>query len=155
MVKSSRKSGRPTNKSNLVLGKLRPSGSKANAAGYAKRHSKKVKTAHGLQSSDVYEYAPELTRRSKVKLDLDHDEAAEYGVGVDGDNDEERDELRARLIGENGENEMIDSGDDEEIDSDAAFEESDEDRFAGFFSSKVSLCTTFLSFYCNSFPSEE
>jgi hypothetical protein len=139
MVKANRTASRPPNKSKLGSGKPRPSGSKANAAGYAKRHSNKAKTAHGIQSSDVYEYAPELSRRSKVTLDLDHDEAAEYGVGIDGDNDEERDALRARLIGENGENEMIESGDDEEVDSDAAFEESDEDRFAGFFSSKVWL----------------
>ncbi|KAG6919847.1 hypothetical protein DXG01_015552 [Tephrocybe rancida] len=114
--------------------KPRPSNSKANAAGYAKRHSKKAKTLNGL-SSDVYEYAPEPTRRSKVALDLDREEAAEYGVGLDGDN-EAREELRARLIGENGDDEMIDSEDDEEIDSDAAFEESDEERFAGFFSAK-------------------
>ncbi|KAF9461892.1 Utp14 protein-domain-containing protein [Collybia nuda] len=135
MVKANRTSERPPAKSKLGSGKPRPSVSKANAAGYAKRHSKKAKTALG-QSSDVYEYTPDLSRRSKVKLDLDHDEAAEYGVGVDGDNGEEMDESRARLIGENGEDEMIDSGDDEEIDSDAAFEESDEERFAGFFSSK-------------------
>ncbi|KAG5644967.1 hypothetical protein DXG03_007339 [Asterophora parasitica] len=107
---------------------------KINAAGYAKRQSRKAKNINGL-SSDVYEYAPEATRRSKITLDLDHDEAAEYGVPLDGDN-EAREELRARLIGENGDDEMIDSGDDEEIDSDAAFEESDEERFAGFFSAK-------------------
>ncbi|KAG5724388.1 hypothetical protein E4T56_gene16087 [Termitomyces sp. T112] len=118
------------------LGKPRPSHSKANAAGYAQRHSKKAKALKGL-GSDVYEYAPEATRRSKVALDLDRDEAAEYGVGLDGDN-EAREELRARLIGENEDAEMIDSADDEEIDSDAAFEESDEERFAGFFSIKKS-----------------
>ena len=41
---------------------------------------------------------------------------------------------------------MIDSGDDEDIDSDAAFEESDEDRFAGFFPRKVGICYHFR--YC-------
>ncbi|KAG6840084.1 hypothetical protein C0991_009061 [Blastosporella zonata] len=132
MAKTNRTS-RPSG-SNGRPGKPRPSNSKANAAGYAKRHSKKAKTLNGL-GADVYEYAPEATRRSKVALDLDHDEAAEYGVGLDGDN-EAREELRARLIGENGDDEMIDSEDDEEIDSDAAFEESDEERFAGFFSAK-------------------
>jgi U3 small nucleolar RNA-associated protein 14 len=114
----------------------RSSGKTANAAGYAKRQARKPKSIHGL-SSDVYEYAPEVQRRSKVTLDLNQDEAAEYGVGIDGGNDEDREQLRARLIGENGDNEGIDSGDDEEIDSDAAFEESDEERFAGFFSNKV------------------
>jgi U3 small nucleolar RNA-associated protein 14 len=129
------KANRSASRSNSRPQKPKPSGSKANAAGYAKRHSKKAKTVNGL-SSDVYEYAPEAMRRSKVTLDLDREEAAEYGVGTEGDN-EDREELRARLIGEHVENEMIDSGDDEEIDSDAAFEESDEERFAGFFSSKV------------------
>ncbi|KAF5352803.1 hypothetical protein D9756_006229 [Leucocoprinus leucothites] len=43
---------------------------------------------------------------------------------------------QARLIGENEDDERIDSADDEELDSDAAFDESDEDRYAGFFSSK-------------------
>ncbi|KAG6891640.1 hypothetical protein C0992_001326 [Termitomyces sp. T32_za158] len=119
---------------NLKLGKRRPSHSKANATGYAIRHSKKAKALNGL-GTDVYEYAPEAIRRSKMALDLDRDEAAEYGVGIDGDN-EAREELRARLIGENGDDEMIESGDDEEIDSDAAFEESDEERFAGFFTAK-------------------
>ena len=126
--------------SNSQPKKPRPSHSKANAAGYAKRHSKKAKAINGL-GSDFYEYAPEATRRSKVALDLDRDEAAEYGVGLDGDN-EAREELRARLIGENGDSEMIDDADDEEIDSDAAFEESDEERFAGFsFANKVCILT--------------
>lgn len=44
---------------------------------------------------------------------------------------------RARLIGEHDDDERIDSADDEELDSDAAFDESDEERYAGFFSSKV------------------
>ncbi|KAG5651215.1 hypothetical protein H0H81_009463 [Sphagnurus paluster] len=125
MARANRSSGRPS-------GKPKPSGSKANAAGYAKRHSKKAKTLGSV--SDVYEYAPEATRRSKVRLELDREEAAEYGVGMDGYN-ESREEMRARLIGENGDEE-IDSGDDEEIESDDAFEESDEERFAGFFSAK-------------------
>lgn len=43
----------------------------------------------------------------------------------------------ARLLNEQDDDEDIDSADDEELDSDAAFDESDEDRFAGFFSSKV------------------
>jgi hypothetical protein len=44
---------------------------------------------------------------------------------------------KPRLIGENVEDEDIPSEDDEELDSDAAFEESDEERFAGFSFPKV------------------
>lgn len=103
-----------------------------NVSGYAKRQARKAKT---VQSSDVYEYAPERVKRSKVRLELDREE--ETGFDVEDEDMEERERLRARLIGENGDDEMIDSADDEEIDSEAAFEESDEDRFAGFFSKKV------------------
>jgi U3 small nucleolar RNA-associated protein 14 len=46
---------------------------------------------------------------------------------------------KTRLIGENDDDERIDSAEDEELDSDAAFDESDEDRYAGFFSSKVRI----------------
>jgi U3 small nucleolar RNA-associated protein 14 len=119
--------------------KARPSSHKANAAGYAKRHSLKAKT---LGLSDVYEYAPDSKiRRSKVTLDIGRDEAAEFGLsmgggGSDGEgSDRDGMSTQPRLIGEG---DMIDSGDDEDIDSDAAFEESDEERFAGFsFNHKV------------------
>ncbi|KAK7049701.1 hypothetical protein VNI00_005732 [Paramarasmius palmivorus] len=101
-----------------------------NANGYAKRQSRKAgKTANRLDS-DIYEYAPEKTRRSKVALELDREEEAGFG-GEDDDMEDMR--LRARLIGDD---EKLPSDDDEEIDSDEAFEESDEERFAGFFSSK-------------------
>lgn len=116
--------------------KSRPSGTKANAAGYAKRQSRKEKL---IDESDVYEYKQEKVRRSKVTLELERDEAMEFG----GEDEDDEDEPRARLIGADVDGEMIDSGDDEEIDSDAAFEESDKDRFAGFnFTTKVriSLC---------------
>ncbi|PBK84660.1 Utp14-domain-containing protein [Armillaria gallica] len=109
---------------------------KFNAAGYAKRQARKEKET--APSEDVYEYAPDVVRRSKVKLDLDRDE--DFG-GIP-DDDDEREQLRARLIGENEDDEMIDSEDDEDIDSDAAFEESDEDRFAGFFSRKKGKAKT-------------
>jgi U3 small nucleolar RNA-associated protein 14 len=56
---------------------------------------------------------------------------------------EEQEELSARLIGENEDDEQVPSDDDEEVDSDAAFEESDEERFAGFFLHKV--CNIFLT----------
>lgn len=111
-----------------------------NASGYAKRHEKKAKSQSLKDSAnDIYEYKHEKTRRSKITLDLDKDEAAVLG----GDDDEDdsnggRGGTQARLIGEHEENEMIASEDDEDIDSDAAFEESDEDRFAGFSFAKVS-----------------
>ncbi|KIK56858.1 hypothetical protein GYMLUDRAFT_99016 [Collybiopsis luxurians FD-317 M1] len=112
----------------------------AAAAGYAKRHAKKA--ANSLsRSQDVYEYTPEKVRRSKIGLDLDRDEEMDGGArpGYGNDDDEEMEDIRmkARLIGENGEDEKIDSEDDEEIDSDAAFDEDDDERFAGFFSKKV------------------
>ncbi len=110
---------------------------KFNAAGYAKRQARKEKET--ALSEDVYEYAPDAVRRSKVKLDLDRDE--DFGGIPDGDG--EREQLRARLIGENEDDEMIDSEDDEDIDSDAAFEESDEDRFAGSSRERWALVVAF------------
>ncbi|KAF8645236.1 hypothetical protein AX16_008063 [Volvariella volvacea WC 439] len=121
------------------ISKTRQSTKKANAAGYAKRVSRKAQgpTQKGSMADDVYEYAPEDVRRSKIRLDLDKDEATDWGVGPDGEIQGDRDKLRARLIGENDENERIDSEDDEEIDSDAAFEESDDEEYAGFFKKNV------------------
>lgn len=110
----------------------------ANVAGYEKRQARKAKSGPAL--TDIYEHIQQNKgRRAKVGMDLDRDEAKEFGVGLDGEGDEERDELRARLIGELEDDEEVASEDDEEVDSDAAFEESDEERFAGFFSSKVGL----------------
>ncbi|KAJ7914854.1 Utp14-domain-containing protein [Mycena leptocephala] len=113
---------------------------KANAAGYLKRHSTKTATP---RLEDVYELVEnEGGRRSKGKgkkprretVDLEYD----YGEdGADGrDEDPEDDERREpRLFGEG---DMIDSEDDEEIDSDAAFEDidGDADGFAGVFGRK-------------------
>lgn len=44
---------------------------------------------------------------------------------------------QTRLIGEDDDDEQIDSADDEDLDSDAAFDESDEERFVDFFSNQV------------------
>jgi U3 small nucleolar RNA-associated protein 14 len=127
--------------------KPRPLSSKANAAGYAKRHSRKAENQ--LNVSDVYEYQSGKTRRSKVALDLSRDEAGEF-LGHDSDNedaDRENARPKARLVGENGEDEKLDSEDDEEIDSDNAFEESDEERFAGFnFSYKVRVAFVYYNY---------
>jgi len=134
-MKFSRQSGSAsTKKSSTKFGKSR---TQANVAGYEKRKARKAKSA--TTTSDLYEHIQEKSRRSKVTLDLDRNEAMEFGGGIDDANEEEREGLRARLIGEGMDDEEIASEDDEEIDSDAAFEESDEERFAGFFSSKVSL----------------
>ncbi|TDL26360.1 Utp14-domain-containing protein [Rickenella mellea] len=113
--------------------------SKANAAGYAKRASRRAKTST-LGVEDVYDYAPSFrgTKRANVSMTLDKDEEDNYDRGegrMQGDDDDEeerREKMRPRLIGEGEEGEMIDEDDDEEIDSDDAFEESDEERFAGF-----------------------
>ena len=132
-----------TKKSSLKSGSLEKgqrsskTRAKANVAGYEKRLAQKAKS--GPTIMDLYEHVQQNKgRRAKVEMDLDHDEAKEFGVGLDGGDDEDREQLRARLIGEIEDDEGIDTDDDEEIDSDAAFEESDEDRFAGFFSTKVS-----------------
>lgn len=116
----------------------RPSSKTANVAGYAKRKSSKSKT--GNNASDVYEYEQDRVRRSKVKLDYERDEL--HGVAGDAsgtENDEDQPtELRARLIGENDGDDGLGEDDDEDIDSDAAFDESDEEQFAGYdFSRKL------------------
>lgn len=110
---------------------------KANAFGYAKRQSRKAKNHASVD--DVYEYEPGKSRRSNVRLELDKDESKEFGIASDGEigDNVDREALRARLIGEAEEDDVIASGDDEEIDSDGAFEESDEERFGEFFTRKV------------------
>ncbi|KAH7923802.1 Utp14-domain-containing protein [Leucogyrophana mollusca] len=109
-----------------------------NAAGYAKRLSQKSQKSQKSGESksrsleDVYEYAPPgRVRRAGVRLELDRDERV--GMGGSGSEDDgedgERGGREARLLGDG---EEVGSEDDEEIDSDGAFEESDEERFAGF-----------------------
>ena len=124
----------------------RPSRKAANALGYAKRQSLKSK-ALGPGLSDVYEYQQEKVRRAKIKPLLEKDET--MGMGAAGSEDEDEGEegttgrrrnMKPRLVGENDDDMGIAEEDDEEIDSDEAFEESDEERFAGFsFSQKVCL----------------
>ncbi|PPQ94586.1 hypothetical protein CVT25_011899 [Psilocybe cyanescens] len=135
-MSSSKRTGRlPPKKTNpkFKTGKTR---SEANVAGYEKRLARKGKST-ATSTMDLYEHIQQKERRSKVGLDVDRNEDYET-AGIDGIDEDEREELRARLIGENQDDEEIASGDDEEIDSDAAFEESDEERFAGFFSAKKS-----------------
>jgi U3 small nucleolar RNA-associated protein 14 len=129
------------------LSKSRTSSKKSNAAGYAKRHAQKssLKGKATASFDDVYEYAPSKVRRAKIGLELDEEEAVDRhryasddGVDLGGMGQEGREGLRARLLGEHKDDEQVDSGDDEDIASDDAFEESDEEKYAGFdFSSKV------------------
>lgn len=121
---------------------IRPPRKAANAVGYAKRQSLKAKIL-GTKIADVYEYQQEKVRRANVKPLLERDEAGAIGGVASGSEDEEgmggrRRENRPRLVGENDDDSGIGEDEDEEIDSDEAFEESDEERFAGFsFSHKV------------------
>src|SRR6266702_1317854 len=85
--------------------------------------------------SDVYEYQSQKVRRANIPLSLDKEEANEHGFDSDGDL--VANVRNPRLIGESVEDEEVPSEDDEELDSDAAFEESDEERFAGFSFPKV------------------
>ena len=126
--------GKPTNSG-------RPSRKAANALGYAKRQNLKSKTL-GSGLSDVYEYQQEKVRRAKVKPLLEKDEIMGVGGAESGSEDEgaagNRRNMKPRLVGENDDDMGIAEDEDEEIDSDDAFEESDEERFAGFsFSQKV------------------
>jgi U3 small nucleolar RNA-associated protein 14 len=129
---------KPSNKKGVhTQPKLRP---QANVAGYEKRLARKGKSNPTL-ATDLYEHVPEKAHRSKVALDLGRDEEFELR---DGEDDEEREQLKARLIGENEDDERIASDDDEEVDSDAAFEESDEERYEEFFSNKVCVYFYFI-----------
>ncbi|KAJ6518699.1 Utp14-domain-containing protein [Mycena sanguinolenta] len=115
---------------------------KANAAGYLKRHSTKTATP---RVEDVYEIVEnESGRRRKGKdkksrreitdLEYDHGEDGALGFDHQSENDERNE---PRLFGEG---DKIDSEDDEEIDSDGAFEDIDgvADGFAGVFGRKKS-----------------
>ncbi|TFY71054.1 hypothetical protein EVG20_g1958 [Dentipellis fragilis] len=121
MAKTPR-AGRPAGKS--VSSARKPN---SNAVGYQKRLARKGKSQGPV--SDVYEFQSKKVRRENVQQTLDRDEEDQHGAS---DDDIDRQALRARLIGETVDNEQIDPDDDEELDSDAAFEESDDDQFAGF-----------------------
>lgn len=122
---------------------LKHSKRKGNAIGFAKRQARKVKvSSSSANPTDVYEYQAEKNKRANVSLSLAKDEKLAFNVD---DEDEEGDVSermrgmrRPRLIGEISDDDVIPSDDDEDIDSDNAFEEGDDERFAGFgFSKKV------------------
>ena len=106
----------------------------SNAIGFSRRQARR-KARQSTSVNNIYEFQPEKVRRSKVALRLTKEELAE--LGRDNASDSEDDGHRGgqpqpRLIGQNSEDEGVDSEDDEDIDSDAAFGESDEETFAGY-----------------------
>jgi len=87
--------------------------------------------------NDVYEDLPQKVRRGGVGLDLDRSEVrgrrhdSDDKMDLAGMNTEGRERLRARLLGENKDDEQVESDDDEEVGSDDALGESDREEFSG------------------------
>ena len=107
---------------------------KSNAIEFSKRQARK-KSRQSTSVDDVYEFQPERVRRSKVALRLTREERAELGRNnaSDSEGDNHRGgQPQPRLIGQNSDDERVDPEEDEDIDSDAAFGESDEETFAGY-----------------------
>ncbi|KAF9650064.1 Utp14-domain-containing protein [Thelephora ganbajun] len=107
---------------------------KSNAIGFSRRQARK-KARQSTSIDDVYEFQPGKVRRSKVALCLTKEEHAEFGRdnASDSEGDNHRDgQPQPRLIGQNSDDEGVGSEDDEDIESDAAFGESDQDTFAGY-----------------------
>ncbi|KAF9503812.1 hypothetical protein BS47DRAFT_1402036 [Hydnum rufescens UP504] len=106
-----------------------------NASGYQKRLERKNKRPP-TNDPDVYEYSATRDRRANITLDIDKDELRGLGQDtLDGDAANKAMEmLRQKITADMGEDMgVVDSEDDEDIDSDAAFEgESDEERFGAF-----------------------
>lgn len=101
---------------------------RANAAGFQKR----IK-GNRAKSMDVYDFDDNVNgkrKRAHVSTDLTKEEKRELG----GDHDElEPDEIeRVRRQLQSGEDGIILSEDDEDIDSDEAFDASDEETFGAF-----------------------
>ena len=113
---------------------------KSNTIGFPRRQARN-KVRHLTSVDDVYEFQPEKVRRSKVALRLTREELAEFGrddASDSGGGNHRDGQIRPKLVGQNSDDEGMDSEDDEDIDSDAAFGESDEEAFAGYgFTRKV------------------
>ncbi|KAI9445374.1 Utp14-domain-containing protein [Lactarius indigo] len=103
---------------------------KSSGSSKSTRRRGRQNTPRNPLRSDVYEYQSQKVRRGNIPLSLDKEEANEHGFDSDGDL--AANIRKPRLIGESVEDEEIPPEDDEELDSDAAFEDSDEERFAGF-----------------------
>ena len=128
-------------------------GSSQNASGYQKRLERKNKRRHD-NDPDVYEYSATRNKRANIAPDVDKDELQGMGQGFPDDdaanNDMEvlRQKIAANIAEDTG---VVNSEDDEDIDSDAAFEgESDEERFGTFkFAEKVcTLCPVLCPTHC-------
>lgn len=102
----------------------------ANVSGFQRRMAKRpAKASSGM---DVYEYNEKDRKgrfRADVALELTKEEVKEYGVDEESDQDDLQ-KMRDRL--KFGDEVPINSEDDEEIDSDDAFDESDEERFGAY-----------------------
>jgi len=112
-------------------GAMPPKG-KFNAVGYAQRQQRKAQGKDG--SADIYEYSHTGVKRSNISLSLTRDETQDMKLGEDSDSDDPADEARIAQIRTNMDEEgIVRSEDDEEIESDDAFDGgSDEERFANF-----------------------
>ncbi|GJJ15677.1 hypothetical protein Clacol_009955 [Clathrus columnatus] len=104
-----------------------------NASGFAKRRAKPKKNSP-KSLDDVYEYSATKNRRSAVKLVHDKEEF----IGIERDNEDHDNSglnieaIRSQILDLGDTNAVINSDEDEEIDSDVAFEESDNEQYAGF-----------------------
>ncbi|KZT43829.1 Utp14-domain-containing protein [Sistotremastrum suecicum HHB10207 ss-3] len=102
--------------------------SKANALGFQKRQARKPTKIQ--PSSDIYDNGGSgRSRRANVSMLLEPEERLGLGPEDEGENAQ----LKERIIAlTRDDNVVIEDEDDEEIDSDDAFQESDEERFAEF-----------------------
>lgn len=119
-----------------IRGKKAPiSKAKHDASGFAKRHANAKKKKNVPESTDdVYEYTASKNKRAAVKLSHDKEELD----GLDhhnGDNEMSgvnMQAIRSRILDLGDTELVINSEEDEEIDSDGAFEENDDEEYVGF-----------------------
>jgi len=145
MTKPKNSGGRPAvtkpHKSGRLIPRKELSASR-NASGYKKRQERKK---NNVQMDDLYEFSAAKNKRAGITLDMDREERAGYDPSRNGATDEDdldvgmetlRRKISASMEGDVG---IVESEDDEDIDSDEAFEgESDEERFGNFkFAHKV------------------
>lgn len=119
-----------------------------NVSGYQKRQERKATKSRSSGLNDLYEYNAGKNRRAHVEMQLDPDELGAEGTSrtkgslPDDDADDRMEALRRKISANiNGEFGVVESEDDEELDSDEAFEgDSDEERFGNFkFAERVRL----------------
>lgn len=104
---------------------------------------------------DVYEDLPQKVRRGATRLDMGpHKRSRQsWSAGAEDEEDAGKEaikQLHARLLGGNGDGDegaALESGDDEEIESDDVFEESDEEAFAGSAFARKVGDVFFISFF--------